>query len=161
MLRGTQTTCGRALVGLRRSRVDERENHVQSPQRSAHRGQEERGDSYIDRSAVTSRAIPDHESLRGKYPEKIEGKCEDSRIGLLHAMFERQDEMVDESVNSQLGELRAQVKVNIADYRNPYAERLDALKCPRHVLEHGMSDYFSVETVQSLGKLWFQIGLSV
>jgi len=56
--------------------------------------------------------------------QKFEGEREDSRIGLLHSMFEREDVVIDESVKPQLGELRSEIEVNVADYRNPYTERL-------------------------------------
>jgi hypothetical protein len=93
------------------------------------------------------------------YTQKIEGEYEDSRIGLLHTIFEREDKVVDESVKSQLGEFRSEIEVNVADYRNPYTDRLDPLERLRHILEQGMGDWFSVETIQNLGNLRFQIGL--
>lgn len=49
-----------------------------------------------------------------------------------------------------------EVKVNIADNRSPYTERLDPFERFRHVLEHRMSDRLSVEAVQSLGNLRLQ-----
>ena len=93
--------------------------------------------------------------------QEIEGQREDSEIGLLDAMFEREDEVVDEPVKSQLGELRSQVEVNVADYGDPYAERVDGFERLRNVLEQGVSHSLAVEGVEGFGKLGIQVGLSV
>jgi hypothetical protein len=49
---------------------------------------------------VSLRTVADHERIRGRYAEGIEGNLEDARIGLLHTMFEGEDEMVNQSIKS-------------------------------------------------------------
>ena len=59
--------------------------------------------------------------------QEVKGECEPSGIGLLHTMLERQNEMVDESVKSELGRLRSEVEMNVADDGNPQCQLRPAI----------------------------------
>jgi len=93
------------------------------------RWEEQRGDAFLDGSAVGARPVSHHEGVSGPDAERAQSPVEHAWVRLLEPLFKRERVDLDGVADPGRGECRPHVEVDVAENRY--------LDTPPSQLEHG------------------------